>query len=103
MLLQRLARVALFLTSVAVVNKGVWEMLRLDVVANIAPAGVAEGAADVARVTKVPSFNELVKLGRAGRNIVEPYQESSNQYELAQSPLDTIFLTLQANCISIPF
>ena len=60
MLLQRLARVALFLTSLAVVNKGVGEMLCLNVIANIAPAGVAEGSADVAGVPKVPSFNELV-------------------------------------------
>ena len=35
-------------------------MLWLDVIANIAPAGVAEGSADVAGVTKVPPFNELV-------------------------------------------
>ena len=60
MLLQRLTRVTLFLTAVAVVNKGVGEMLGLHVVANVAPAGVAEGSADVTGVTKVAPFNELV-------------------------------------------
>ena len=92
MLLQCLTRVALFLTPFAVVNKGVGEMLRLHVVANIAPAGVAEGSADVTGVTKVAPFNELVKLGRTVGHIVEPpYQEGSNQYEFAQSPLPPSF------------
>ena len=60
MLLQCLTRVALFLTSIAVVNKGVGEMLGLHVVTNIASAGVAEGSADVTGVTKIAPFNELV-------------------------------------------
>ena len=50
----------MFLTAVAVVNKGVGEMLGLHVVADVAPAGVTEGSADVTGVTKVAPFNELV-------------------------------------------
>ena len=92
MLLQRLSRVALFFTSVAVVNKCVGEVFRLNMVANIAPAGVGEGSADVTGVPKVAPFNELVKLGRTVGHIVEPpYQEGSNQYEFAQSPLPPSF------------
>ena len=89
MLLQRLSRVALFFTSVAVVNKCVGEVFRLNMVANIASAGVGEGSADVTGVPKVAPFNELVQLSGAAGHKVQPYQEGSNQYESAETPLPT--------------
>ena len=79
MLLKSLTGFALFLTQVAGVDKRVREVLRLDVVPDIAPTSVAEGGAYVARVTKLASLHKLVKVCRVGRHIVQPYQEGSNE------------------------
>jgi hypothetical protein len=53
-LLEGLSRVALLLTHVTVVDERVWKMFRLDMISNVAPAGMTEGAADVA---PVPEFD----------------------------------------------
>ena len=79
MLLKSLTGFAFFLTQVAGVDKRVREVLRLDVVTDVAPTSVAEGGAYVARVTKLASLHKLVKLCRVGGHIVQPYQEGSNE------------------------
>ena len=79
MLLKSLTGFAFFLTQVTGVDECVREVLRLDVIANVAPTSVAEGGAYGARVTKVASFHKLVKLCRVGGHIVQPYQEGSNE------------------------
>ena len=80
MLLKSLTGFAFFLTQVTGVDKRVREVLRLDVVADVALAvGVAEGGAYGARVTKVVSLHKLVKLCRVVGHIVQPYQEGSNE------------------------
>ena len=58
----------MFLTHVAGVDECVREVLRLNVVADVALAvGVAEGGAYGARVTKVVSLHKLVKVTGAGQ------------------------------------
>ena len=58
----------MFLTQFAGVDECVREVLRLNVVADVAPAvGVAEGGAYGARVTKVVSLHKLVKVTGAGQ------------------------------------
>ena len=68
MRLQGLTSIALFLTQFAGVDERVREVLRLNVVADVASAvGVAEGGAYGARVTKVASLHKLVKVTGAGQ------------------------------------
>ena len=67
MLLKSLTSVALFLTQVAGVDECVREVLRLDVVSDVAPPRVAEAGAYGARVTMVVSFHKLVKVTGAGQ------------------------------------
>ena len=68
MRLQGLACIAVFLTQVTGVDKRVREVLRLNVVADVASAvGVAEGGAYGARVTKLASLHKLVKVTGAGQ------------------------------------
>ena len=100
MLLKSLTGFAFFLTQVAGVDKRVREVLRLDVIADVAPTGVAEGGAYVARVTKVASLHKLVKLCRVGRHIVQPYQEGSNEKpSFLDIPIQThSYTTLLSGC-----
>ena len=98
MLLKSLTGFAFFVTQVAGVDKRVREMLRLDVVADVAPTSVAEGGAYGARVTKVASLHKLVKLCRVGGHIVQPYQEGSNE-----RPYLPFFQTFQLQLSLIPF
>ena len=67
MCLQCLTSVALFLTQFAGVDERVREVLRLDVVANVASTNMGEGGAYVARVTMVASLHKLVKISGAGQ------------------------------------
>ena len=67
MLLKSLTSVALFLTQVAGVDERVREVLRLDVVADVASTNMAEGGAYVAQVTMVASLHKLVKVTGAGQ------------------------------------
>ena len=68
MRLQGLTSIALFLTQFAGVDERFREVLRLNVVADVALAvGVAEGGAYGARVTKVVSLHKLVKVTGAGQ------------------------------------
>ena len=68
MRLQGLTSIAVFLTQFAGVDECVREVLRLNVVADVASAvGVAEGGAYGARVTKVVSLHKLVKVTGAGQ------------------------------------
>ena len=58
----------MFLTQVAGIDERFREVLRLNVVADVALAvGVAEGGAYGARVTKAGSFHKLVKVTGAGQ------------------------------------
>ena len=100
MLLKSLTGFAFFLTQVAGVDKRVREVLRLDVIADVAPTSVAEGGAYVARVTKVASFHKLVKLCRVGGYIVHPYQEGSNEKpSFPDIPIQThSYTTLLSGC-----
>ena len=67
MLLKSLTGFAFFVTQVTGVDKSVREVLRLNVVADVAPTSVAEGGAYGARVTKVASLHKLVKVTGAGQ------------------------------------
>ena len=67
MLLKSLTGFAFFVTQVTGVDKSVREVLRLNVVADVAPTSVAEGGAYVARVTMVASLHKLVKVTGAGQ------------------------------------
>ena len=67
MLLKSLTGFAFFVTQVTGVDKSVREVLRLDVVTDVAPTSVAEGGAYVARVTMVASLHKLVKVTGAGQ------------------------------------
>ena len=68
MRLQGLTGTTLFLTQFAGIDERVREVLRLNVVADVALAvGVAEGGAYGARVTKVASLHKLVKVTGAGQ------------------------------------
>ena len=67
MLLKSLTGFAFFVTQVTVVDKRVREVLRLDVVADVASTSMAEGGAYVARVTMVASLHKLVKVTGAGQ------------------------------------
>ena len=67
MLLKSLTGFALFLTQVAGVDERVREVLRLDVVADVASTSMAEGGAYVAQVTMVASLHKLVKVTGAGQ------------------------------------
>ena len=98
MLLKSLTGFAFFVTQVAGVDKRVREMLRLDVVADVAPTSVAEGGAYVARVTKVVSLHKLVNLCTVGGHIVQPYQKGSNE-----RPYLPFFQTFQLQLSLIPF
>ena len=100
MLLKSLTGFAFFLTQVAGVDKRVREVLRLDVVTDVAPTSVAEGGAYVARVTKVVSLHKLVKLCRVGGHIVQPYQEGSNEKpSFPDIPIQThSYTTLLSGC-----
>ena len=61
MLVQRLSRIALLLTQVAVVDEGIGEVLALHVIPDVALAGVAEGGTYVAGVAELrPGRDELV-------------------------------------------
>ena len=61
MLVQRLSRIALLLTLVAIVDEGVGEVLAFNMVPDIALAGVAEAGTDVAGVAELgPGRDELV-------------------------------------------
>ena len=98
MLLKSLTGFALFLTQVAGVDERVREVLRLDVVADVASTNMAEGGAYVAQVTMVASLHKLVKLCRVGGHIVQPYQEGSNE-----KPYLPFFQTFQFQPSLIPF
>ena len=99
MRLQGLTSIAVFLTQVAGIDERFREVLRLNVVADVASAvGVAEGGAYGARVTKVVSLHKLVKLCRVGGHIVQPYQEGSNE-----KPWLPFFQTFQFQPSLIPF
>ena len=67
MLLKSLTGFALFLTQVAGVDERVREVLRLDVVADVASTNMAGGGAYVAQVTMVASLHKLVKVTGAGQ------------------------------------
>ena len=68
MRLQGLASIAVFLTQFAGVDERFREVLRLNVVADVASTvGVAEGGAYGAQVTKVASLHKLVKVTGAGQ------------------------------------
>ena len=101
MLLKSLTGFALLLTQFAGVDERFREVLRLNVVADVALAvGVAEGGAYGARVTKVVSLHKLVKLCRVGRHIVQPYQEGSNEKpSFPDIPIQThSYTTLLSGC-----
>ena len=68
MRLQGLTSIALFLTQFAGVDERFREVLRLNVVSDVASAvGVAEGGAYGARVSDVASLHKLVKVTGAGQ------------------------------------
>ena len=67
MLLKSLTGFALFLTQVAGVDKRVREVLRLNMVADVASTNMAEGGAYGAQVTMVASLHKLVKVTGAGQ------------------------------------
>ena len=67
MRLQGLTCIALFLTQFTGVDECVREVLRLDVVADVASTNMAEGGAYVAQVTMVASLHKLVKVTGAGQ------------------------------------
>ena len=100
MLLKSLTGFAFFLTQVTGVDKRVREVLRLHVIADVAPTSVAEGGAYVARVTKLASLHKLVKLCRVVGHIVQPYQEGSNEKPSFQDiPIQThSYTTLLSGC-----